>query len=68
MNSASMNDNERMMIEKSVRFEENTSFRTVEHQRDMTADHRDLLWYNVSSIGLCSPAQMDRGLCRTRKF
>lgn len=54
-------DDKQMMVEKSVRFEENVLFRLVEHQRDMTAEHRDRLWYNVSNIELCARAWPDNG-------
>ena len=45
-----------MMVEKSFRFEEDVLvlFRPIEHQRDMTAEHRNQLWYNVRNIELCA--------------
>ena len=50
MNINPLIDDKHMMVEKSVRFEENVLFRPIEHQRDMTAEHRDQLWYNVRNI------------------
>ena len=49
-----IDDKQLMGVEKSVRFEENVLFRPIEHQRDLTAEHRDQLWYNVSNIELCA--------------